>query len=470
MEKLKYPSDPILVIDDEPHFLKSVEFILKYEGINNITLCSDSRDVMPLLEKQPFSLILLDLLMPHISGYQLLPEITSGYPDIPVIIVAAENRIEKAVECIKTGAYDFIVKPVNENRLLVTIKNIIKLKEIQKENLGLKRHFDSDSLEHPEAFAEIITGNNKMRSLFQYAEAIAGTSLPVLITGETGTGKELLAQAIHRISGRKGKFIALNIAGEDKAMVSDTLFGHSKGGFTGAVDARKGLIESAAAGTMFLDEIGDLNGEVQTKLLRLLQERKYYPIGSDREKTTDARFIFATNRDMELLLEEKQFRKDLYYRLQSHHIHIPPLRERLDDIPLLLDHFLTESADMLGKKPPTPPQELITLLRSYHFPGNIRELEGMVSDALSRHDKGVLSTQTFREKIKGLKANKTANHSSLSPDKTVTFHGSMPTLKEMEKFMIDKALEMSSGNQTIAAGILGISRKALNNRLIRGKA
>lgn len=469
MEKLLFPGEPILVVDDERHFLKSVEFILKYEGINNITPCSDSREVMPLLKKQRFSLILLDLLMPHITGYQLLPEIASGFPDIPVIIITAENRIEKAVECIKSGAYDFIVKPVNENRLLVTVKNIIKFNEIKKENLGLKRRFDSDFLENPDAFEEIITRNTKMRSLFQYAEAIAGTLLPILITGETGTGKELLARAIHRISGRKGKFVALNIAGEDKAVVSDTLFGHSKGGFTSAVDSRKGLIESAAGGTMFLDEIGDLNAEVQTKLLRLLQERKYYSIGSDTEKTTDARFIFATNRDMGQLLEEKQFRKDLYYRLQSHHIHIPPLRERPDDSPLLLNHFLTRAGEMLGKKPPTSPEELVTLLQSYHFPGNIRELEGMVLDAVSRHNKGVLSTQTFREKMNGLKSQNSPTTGTLSPEKTVTFHGPMPTLKEMEKFLIDKALEMSSGNQTIAARLLGISRKALNNRLIRDK-
>ena len=469
MEKLLFPGESILVVDDETHFLKSVEFILRYDGINNITLCNDSREVMPLLKTQRFSLILLDLLMPHITGYQLLPEITSDFPDITVIIITAENRIEKAVECIKSGAYDFIVKPVNENRLLVTVKNIIKLNEIQKENLGLKRHFDSDFLENPAAFEEIITRSTKIRSLFQYVEAIAGTSLPVLLTGETGTGKELLARAIHRISGRKGKFVALNIAGEDKAVVSDTLFGHSKGGFTGAVDSRKGLIESATGGTMFLDEIGDLSVEVQTKLLRVLQERKYYPIGSDTEKTTDARFVFATNQDMSQLLEEKEFRKDLYYRLQSHHIHIPPLREHPDDIPLLLDHFLIKAGEMLGKKPPTSPEELVTLLKSYHFPGNIRELEGMISDAVSRHNKGILSTQTFRDKMGGLKTQDSPTANTLSLGKTITFHGPMPTLKEMEKFLIGKALETSNGNQTIAAGLLGISRKALNNRLIRGK-
>ncbi len=168
-------------------------------------------------------------------------------------------------------------------------------------------------------------------------------------------------------------------------------------------------------------------------------------------------------------MEEKEFRKDLYYRLQSHHIHIPPLREHPDDIPLLLDHFLIKAGEMLGKKPPTSPEELVTLLKSYHFPGNIRELEGMISDAVSRHNKGILSTQTFRDKMGGLKTQDSPTANTLSLGKTITFHGPMPTLKEMEKFLIGKALETSNGNQTIAAGLLGISRKALNNRLIRGK-
>lgn len=469
MEKLLFPGKPILVVDDETHFLKSVEFILKYEGINNITLCNDSREVLPLLKRQRFSLILLDLLMPHITGYQLLPEITLDFPDIPVIIITAENRIEKAIECIKSGAYDYIVKPLSESRLLVTVKNIIRLNEIQKENLGLKRRFDSDFLENSEAFESIITRNSKMKSMFQYVEAIAGTSLPILITGETGTGKELLAKAIHSISGRAGKFVALNIAGEDNGVVSDTLFGHSKGGFTGAVETRKGLIETAAAGTMFLDEIGDLNAEIQTKLLRLIQERKYYPIGSDMEKTTDTRFVFATNQDIVHLMGEKKFRKDLFYRLQSHHIRIPPLRERLDDIPLLLDHFLTKAGEILGKKPPSPPKELYTLLQGYHFSGNIRELEGMVLESVSRHKRGTLSTQTFRDRINGVKTHDSPVALSISPEKFVTFHGALPTLKEMEKFLIDKSLERANGNQTIAARFLGISRKALNNRLIREK-
>ncbi|MCP4156651.1 MAG: sigma-54-dependent Fis family transcriptional regulator, partial [bacterium] len=210
MENVLFPEVPILVVDDEAHFLKSVEFILKYEGINNVTFCNDSREVLSLLEKQRYSLVMLDLLMPHITGYELLPQIAANFPGIPVIVITAENRIEKAVGCIKAGAYDFIVKPVNENRLLVTVKNIIRLNEIKNENLRLKRHFDTDSLEYPAAFTAIKTQNSKMKSLFQYIEAIASTTLPVLITGETGTGKELMAASIHKASNRNGRFVPLN--------------------------------------------------------------------------------------------------------------------------------------------------------------------------------------------------------------------------------------------------------------------
>jgi len=198
MEKISYPAEPILIVDDESHFLKSVKFILKLEGINNLMLCNQSVKVMELLKKQRFSLILLDLLMPNLTGYQLLPRINDEFPEIPVIVITAENRIEKAVECIKAGAHDFIVKPVNESRLLITVKNFLKLYEVRSENRRLKNRFDLGNLQNPETFTEIVSRNEKLKSLFQYVEAVAPTSLPILITGETGTGKELMAEALHK--------------------------------------------------------------------------------------------------------------------------------------------------------------------------------------------------------------------------------------------------------------------------------
>jgi DNA-binding NtrC family response regulator len=464
-----YPNLPILLVDDEEQFLLSASFTLSSEGINNVVACQDSREVMGILSKGAFSVIVLDMLMPHILGSELLPMIVGDYPDTPVIIITALNEVETAVECMDVGAFYYLVKPVDDARLVTTIKRALEFRELRDENSLLRQYLLSDKLAHPEAFSEIITQDRAMRSIFQYIEAIAETTMPVLITGETGVGKELVAKAIHHLSGRAGKFIPVNVAGVDDQLFSDTLFGHHKGAFTGADTVRRGLIERASGGTLFLDEIGDLSMESQVKLLRLLQEGEYYPLGADTPRSTDARVIVATNRGISELMESSQFRKDLYYRLQTHHIHLPPLRERRDDIRLLVEHLLEKAADALQKKPPTPPAELFTLLETYHFPGNIRELEGIVFDAVSRHRSGVLSMESFRNKI---------GHKPLPPNtpksvetggRQILFTDSLPTLKETEQQLIAEALKRSKGNRTIAAQLLGLSRRALSNRLSRSR-
>jgi transcriptional regulator with PAS, ATPase and Fis domain len=302
-----------------------------------------------------------------------------------------------------------------------------------------------------------------MRAIFKYIEAISRTPLPVLVTGETGVGKELIANAIHKLSGRPGEIVSLNVAGVDDNLFSDTLFGHKKGAFTGADTERRGLIEQAERGTLFLDEIGDLSIESQVKLLRLIQDRKYFPLGSDMAKLSDVRIICATNRNIDSMKEGNSFRKDLYYRLQTHHIHIPPLKERKSDIPLLINHFMEKAALQLNKKKPTAPKELYTLLSNYSFPGNIRELEGIIFDAVSVHTSGVMSLIPIREKI--------YRDEEMVSDSTVVeeliFPDELPTLKEAEDALIKEALKRADGNQNIAAELLGLSRRALNNRLTR---
>lgn len=290
-------------------------------------------------------------------------------------------------------------------------------------------------------------------SIFKYIETISKSSLPVLITGETGVGKELIAESIHKASPLKGSFTPVNVAGIDDHLFSDMLFGHVKGAYTGADEIRSGLIEKAAGGTLFLDEIGDLKIESQVKLLRLLQNKKYYPLGSDSEKTSNCRIIVATNQNIVELMDSQKFRKDLFYRLQTHHIHIPPLRERLEDIPLLTDHFLENATQELDIKAIHSTPELIALLKIYHFPGNIRELEGMIFNAVSVHESGKISLEPFRKIII-----KKTDGSSITP---------FLTLEEAEKQHIENALKKSNGNQSLAAQLLGISRKALNNRLRR---
>jgi DNA-binding NtrC family response regulator len=260
--------------------------------------------------------------------------------------------------------------------------------------------------------------------------------------------------------------VALNVAGLDDTMFSDTLFGHKKGAFTGADQARDGMIARAGKGTLFLDEIGDLNESSQIKLLRLLQEQEYYPVGSDSFRKSDARIVLATNHDLQKLMASGEFRTDLYYRLCAHQIHIPPLRERLDDLPLLLDHFLTAAAKELNKKKPTPPGELVTLLSLYSFPGNVRELEAMVFDAVARHGSGILSMDSFRKVIEKERP-ALQNAPSAEPEENALtgLFGHFPTVREVEEYMIGESLKLAKGNQGIAASLLGITRQTLNNRL-----
>jgi DNA-binding NtrC family response regulator len=467
MKQLLFPSNPILLVDDEVEMLRSFKLALRSNGINNVALCQDPRDVMALLLKREAEVILLDLTMPFISGDELLPMITGEFPEIPVIIITGINEVDTAVQCMKDGAFDYMVKPVEKNRLVSGVSRAIEIRELQYENRLLKERILFGSLESPEAFSEIVTSNRSMRSLFNYIESVAKSPQPVLITGETGVGKELMAKAVHTLSLRHGHFVTVNAAGIDDNIFSDTLFGHNKGAFTGADGMRKGLVEKASGGTLLLDEIGDLSADSQIKLLRLLQEREYLPLGSDLLKISDARIIVTTNHDLQALQESGRFRKDLYYRLRTHHLHIPPLRERLDDLPLLVDHFLEKAARSLGKKKPSPPVELITLLSNYHFSGNIRELETMIYDAVSSHKSKKLSMGRFQTHIKQERSVAGAASEQFTPGHDSRFVCSepLPTLEQSNRLLIAEAMKRSGGNQSMAARLLGISRQRLGRHL-----
>jgi len=283
----------------------------------------------------------------------------------------------------------------------------------------------------------------------------------MLLTGETGVGKELFAEAIHAASGVRGEFVSINCAGIDDQLFSDTLFGHTREAYTGASGERAGLIARAKGGTLFLDEIGDLRAETQVKLLRLLQDGAYYRLGSDRPLTAETRFVAATNVDLHRAQLEGGFRKDLFFRLQAHEIRIPPLRERKGDLGLLLDALLKMAAEELGRKKPTVPPQLLALLRNYDFPGNVRELRGMVFDAVARHDSGVLSCEAFEEAIlkrrDGISEAKAEMDTSAS--ERVVFPGELPTIDEAEAALVAEALRRTEGNKAMAARLLGISRQ-----------
>lgn len=470
MSNRAIPPNPILIVDDEAAILLSVDTALQMAGLNNVMTCQDSRQVMNLLGSRQIEVLLLDLTMPHIDGRELLEQINQAFPEIPVIIVTGTVEVDTAVQCMKSGAFDYVVKPVEDERLVSAVHRAMAFRELKRENLALKQHILSDTLQQPEAFAEIITRDKKMLAIFQYVESIAQTSQPVLIRGETGVGKELIARALHALSGLKGHFVAVNVAGLDDSIFSDTLFGHAKGAFTGAESERRGLIERAAGGTLFLDEIGDLSPASQVKLLRLLQENEYFPIGRDDPKRTDCRIVASTNADLWERQKSGRFRKDLNFRLGTHRIYVPPLRERLTDLPLLIEHFLAQAAGALDKKKPTAPPELIRLLKTYAFPGNVRELKTLLFDAASRNKGDILSLDVFQAQVRRFReraggAIGTEENGPPPGEEMIRFPEKLPTLKEAAALLVAEAMKRAGGNQTIAAGMLGITQQALSKRL-----
>jgi DNA-binding NtrC family response regulator len=458
----KFPTYPVLLVDDEETWLRSFSLALKSHGIDNILCCNDSTKVPGILAGTEVEVMAVDLAMPGMSGQELIDAVSGTNPDIPILVITGMSQVETAVQCIKRGAFDFFVKTNDKSSLVSGIRHAIEIRELKRENSSLRTRFLQDTLERPEAFAPIVTCSKAMRSVFQYIEAIAGSTQPVLITGESGVGKELVAKVIHSLSGRQGEFVPVNVAGLDDNIFADTLFGHKKGAFTGADRARPGLVENAKAGTLFLDEIGDLPPASQVKLLRLVQEREYLPIGSDVTRKTDARIIAATNVDPDGLGEAERFRSDLYYRLRAHHVHLPPLRERREDLPLLVDHFLRLGCQ--GRRRPNVPAGLLPLLAGYDFPGNIRELQFLILDALSCTTGEELDLERIRAHVdKHPRAERTAAAEGAS----LQFGPELPTLKRVCAELVQEAMRRTGGNQALAAAMLGVSRQALNKRLIK---
>ncbi len=463
MNSTAYPGFGILLVDDEPAWLRSCSLTLKScAGINNIVLCQDSREVMAILDKGAIGLVLLDLTMPHLSGEALLKQIGESHPAIMTIVVSGMNQLETAVGCMKLGAFDYIVKTDEEDRLVGGVLRAIRILELHQEFRTMSDRMLSRELQHPQAFLDIVTCDRGMHDIFNYVEAVAPSHQPLLITGESGVGKELIARAVHALSRRAGPLIAVNVAGLDDTVFADTLFGHVRGAYTGADQARPGMIEQAGDGTLFLDEIGDLSIASQVKLLRLLQEGEYFPLGSDRPKRMNARIVVATHSDLASKEAAGAFRRDLYYRLCTHRIHIPPLRERPGDIPLLLDYFLGVAAKSLGKRKPTPPKELAQTLATYPFPGNVRELRGMVHNAVSLHKQRILSMDSFLKAIGHGRGYQPLPAPSRNPFSSFE---RLPTFTEAAELLVEEAIARANGVQAIAARLLGISPPALNKRL-----
>ena len=458
----------ILLVDDDPFVLEVSLTALQSEGLKDVRTLSDSSMLFQYLASNHIAMIILDLMMPKVSGFELLPILNHDFPQIPVIVMTSTDDIDSAVSCMRAGAFDYLTKPMETGRLLSSVEKALQVNALSSENNSLREYLLNDRLEFPDAFNDIKTVSKKMRSIFQYVEVIAKSDQPVLITGETGVGKDLIARSISALSGRNGAFVTVNVAGLDDNMFSDTLFGHKKGAFTGADQARDGLISTASGGTLFLDEIGDLNESSQIKLLRLIQEQEFYPVGSDTIKKSDARIIVATNQDLPQLISAGKFRKDLYYRLCAHRVQIPALRERREDIPMLLEHFLDKAAKSLKKQKPNLSTEVLALLKTCHFEGNVRELYAMVYDAVTRHSSGILSIDCFIGLAKDETASADPNSPAINKEDIEVFYslfGRFPTIKEVEDYLISAAMNLTNGNQRSAALLLGIARQTLSKRL-----
>jgi len=454
----------ILLVDDEFDELEAYSLLLSSMGMENITTLSDSRKVLSTLEEMQSPVVFLDLNMPNMTGQEVLKELKIKRPQVPVIIVTADSEIETAVECLKLGAHDYLVKPINLEMFSSALRNALEISLLREEVLSLKGISFNDNPITNQAFKPIITQSPLMYGLFQYIESVATSGLPVLLLGETGSGKELIAKAIHDISGLPGEFIALDISGLDDTLLSDTLFGHTKGAYTGADFVRKGMIEKAANGTVFLDEIGDLSEASQVKLLRLLQEKIYYPLGSDQPKECHARIITATNKDLSKLAgRDGEFRMDLYYRLSTHLAKLPPLRERKEDIPLLVEYLVANAATAMNKDVPAIGPKVMNLLMNHPFWGNIRELKAYLSDTVARCTHGRIEESHLRERMAGSISLKT--NEAVSSNRLEDLFGHFPTLEELTEYAIDTALHITENNQSQAAQLLGVSRQALHKRL-----
>jgi DNA-binding NtrC family response regulator len=413
--------------------------------------------------------VLLDLNLRGESGLDLLPRILEQAPGVPVIVITGNQDLPTAVACMRLGAHDYLVKPVDAERLLTTIRRALDWQAVARENERLRDTLLLGHGDRPQGLRDIVAQDPRMLNLLAYAEIVADSPRPVLVTGESGTGKELVARALHNLGQRAGQpWVSVNVAGLDPHVFADTLFGHVRGAYTGANEARDGLVEQAGAGSLLLDEIGDLQPECQVKLLRLLQENEYRTLGSDQPRLCRARIIATSNRDLEARVREGTFRADLYYRLHVHHLHLPPLRERPGDIPLLAAHFLQRAAATLQAPAPSLDPGVMPILAAAYFPGNARELETLIFDAATRfRGKQAIPAGFFKERLAGgLPAQPQPGPAAQQvAGPGFAAWANLPTLPEARRQLMAEALHRTHGNQSAAARMLGITPQALSKHL-----
>jgi len=446
-------NNTILIVDDEISYLELLKSILEQEGYENVIAESNPLNVENILDNNDVDLILLDIYMPEMSGLELLERIYPKHPDIPVIIVTAVDDKNLAMKAVEFGAYEFIVKPPETERLFLTIKRALNYKLLEKERDVLRNNLLEVKSEPKQRYDEIIASSDLMSKVFNLVEIFAPTDEIILITGETGTGKDLIAKKIHQLSSRRDKpFVAVNMASISGTLFESELFGHLKGSFTGAISDKQGYFEAANGGTIFLDEIGELPKELQGKLLRVIQYNEIYRIGSSQPIKLDIRIIAATNKDLLEEVQKGNFRADLYYRLNRGYIYLPPLRKRGEDIILLANHFIKIANQKYDKNILGLSRRAINQLRHYTFPGNVRELENIIFNSVMKNeDNQKLEYVELPKEFMAKKAEESLSN--------------LVSIEEMERNHILYVLSQVDNNITKAATILGLSERTLQRKL-----
>ena len=447
----------ILVVDDEQSMRDFLAILLRKEGYR-VETRSDFRGAAEAVEAGGFDLVITDLKLPDGSGLDLLAAARERDPDVQVIVITAFGTAETAVEAMKRGAYDYVTKPFKVDEIHVTVQKALEKAALARENRALRRR-----LEAMEAGGEILGRSPRMERVFRILDRVASTGVTVLIWGESGTGKELVARRLHALSGRKGRFVAVNCSAIPEGLIESELFGHVKGSFTGAVADKPGLFEEAHGGTLFLDEVGELPLHLQPKLLRALQEGRIKRVGGTREIPVDVRIVSATNRDLAAAVRQGRFREDLYYRLNVVALEIPPLRERREDIPLLAVHFLRKYARAFGRDIRGFTREALERLEAYDFPGNVRELENVVERAVALETGEYITCDSLPEHLCGPRRAGLEGLPDL-PEEGLDLEA---LLADVEKRYLQEALRRTGGNKTEAARLLGITFRSFRYRLER---
>ena len=450
-------SGSILVVDDEPAIRESLEILLS-DANYKVALAAGGVDGLKKLESNLFDLVLLDVMMPDKNGLEVLEEIGRASPETAVIMITAYGTIENAVRAIKSGAVDYVTKPWDNEKLLLDIRNRIQQRKLQYENRELKR-----ALKRQSGFANMVGKSERMLKVFDLVSQVAQSRSTVLIQGESGTGKELIAKAIHANSSRSKKaFVTVNSGSLPSDLLESTLFGHLKGAFTSAVASKKGLFEVADQGSIFFDEIGTVGVETQTKLLRVIQEREFMRLGGVDTIKVDARIIAATNVDLKGLVEQGTFREDLFYRLNVISVHLPPLRERKEDIPLLVDHFLKKFSQENDKTFSPVSPEIMRLIVQYDWPGNVRELENLIERAVVLSTSGELSQEVIAPEVRPASPIRKTNGVPAMDGKPLCV-----ILDSFERDVILQMLESVNWSQTEAAERFGLPLSTLNSKVKR---